>query len=441
MMATGTELLRATIFHTPRNPFELAIHDPAGLVCHQDGALLIRAGRIVSCGTYDALHAEDPAAATTDWRAGFLVPGFVDTHVHFPQLRIIGAMGRSLLDWLESVALPEEARMADVLYAADTARQFLRALVSHGTTTALVFGAHFASATAQLFEAAASSGLRIVSGLVLSDRHLRPELHQTPEQAYRESTQLIERYHKRSRLLYAVTPRFALSTSDAMLEVCQQLLTERPDVMLQTHVNESIAELAELARLFPWAKDYLAIYDRYKLTTNRSVMAHNIHATGHELERMASAGTAVAHCPASNAVLGSGVFPMARHIRAGVTCALGTDVGGGVGFGMMKEGLHAYLTQRLAAGGEPLDAARLLYLTTLAGAKALGLADEIGDFCDGKAADFVYLRPPDDSALASAVRHADSPAQALSSLFTMAGAESVREVRIGGDVVYRADQP
>jgi guanine deaminase len=211
--------------------------------------------------------------------------------------------------------------------------------------------------------------------------------------------------------------------------------------MLQTHVNESVAELAELSRLFPWAMDYLAIYERYELTTNRSVMAHNIHATDHELERMAAAGTAVAHCPASNAVLGSGVFPMARHIRAGVTCSLGTDVGGGVGFGMMKEGLHAYLMQRLAPAGEPLDAARLLYLTTLAGAKALGLDAETGDFRDGKAADLVYLRPPDDSALASAVRHADSPMQALSSLFTMAGTESVREVRVGGDVVYRAEQP
>jgi guanine deaminase len=440
-MPAGTELLRATIFHTPHNPFQLDINDPHGLVCHQDGGLLIRDGRIASCGDFETLRAANPGVATLDWRAGFLVPGFIDTHVHFPQLRIIGALGRSLLDWLECVALPEEARMADVLYAADTARQFLRALASHGTTTALVFGAHFASATAQLFEAAASSGLRIVSGLVLSDRLLLPELHQTPQQAYRESTQLIDRYHKRGRLSYAVTPRFALSTSDVMLEVCQQLMTEHSDVMLQTHVNESVPELTELARLFPWATDYLSIYDRYKLTTSRSVMAHNIHATEHELERMAAAGTAVAHCPASNAVLGSGVFPMARHIRAGVTCALGTDVGGGVGFGMLKEGLHAYLMQRLAPAGEPLDAARLLYLTTLAGAKALGLDAEIGDFREGKSADFVYLRPPADGALAGAVRHADSAMQALSSLFTMAGAESVREVRVAGDAVYRAEQP
>ena len=435
----NAELLRGTIFHTPASPFDLDISDPRALVCHEDGGLLVRDGRIAACGDYETVRAADPGAGTTDWRGGFLLPGFIDTHVHFPQLRIIGALGRPLLDWLEYVALPEEVRMSDVTYAAETARRFLRALASHGTTTALVFGAHFATATAELFEAASASGLRIVSGLVVSDRLLRPELHHAPEQAYRESEQLIERYHKRGRLLYAVTPRFALSTTESMLEVCQQLLVDHHDVRLQTHINENTAEAAEVARLFPWAKDYLAIYERYGLTTARSVMAHNVHTTNSELERLAAAGTAVAHCPGSNAALGSGIFPLARHLEAGVTCALGTDVGGGIGFGMMKEGLQAYLMQRLAPVPKPLDAARLLYLTTLAGAEALGLDTHIGDFRAGKAADFVYLRPPTDSVLGSVVRHADSPTQALSSLFTMAGAESVREVRVEGDVVYRLE--
>ena len=440
MTGDGPQLFRAAIFHTPENPFNLDRGDARALVCYEDGGLLIDEGGILASGDYDVVRAAHPSAATTDWRGGFLLPGFVDTHIHFPQLRIIGALGRTLLDWLEHVALPEEVRMSGVSYAADTARQFLRALSSHGTTTALVFGAHFASATAELFEAAAASGLRIVSGLVLSDRLLRPELHHTPEQAYRESEQLIERYHKRGRLLYAVTPRFAFSTTEAMLEVCQQLLAAHKDVRMQTHINENLAEVAELAKLFPWAKDYLAVYDRYGLTTERSVMAHSIHTTDGELERMAAAGTAVAHCPGSNAALGSGTFPLARHIEASVRCALGTDVGGGIGFGMMKEALHAYLIQRLAPDPYVLDAARLLYLITLAGAEALDLDDEIGDFRPGKSADFVYLKPPRDSVLASVVRHADTPNQALASLFTMAGAESVCEVRVAGDIVYRAEQ-
>ncbi len=430
------ELFRATIFHTPENPFLRDISDPRALVCHEDGGLLVSGGRIAACGEYVAVRTANPGATTIDWRGGFLLPGFIDAHVHFPQLRILGAMGRTLLDWLEHVALPEEARMADARYAADTARRFLRALASHGTTTALVVGAHFPGAMAQLFEGAAASGLRIVSGLVLSDRLLRPDLHLTAEQAYRESTLLIERYHKRGRLLYAVTPRFAVSTSEAVLEVCQQLMGEHRDVRLQTHINENQGEIAEIGRLFPWASDYLAVYERYHLSGDRSVMAHNVHTTPSQLDRLASAGTAVAHCPGSNAALGSGCFPLARHIDAGVTCSLGTDVGGGLGFGMLKEGLQAYLMQRLASDPMPLDAARLLYLTTLAGAKALGLEEDIGDFREGRAADFVYLRPPADSVLESVVRHAESPSQALASLFTLAGSESVREVRVEGQTVF-----
>jgi guanine deaminase len=437
--AAKPELLRATICHTPASPFDFDLSDPGSLACHEDGGLLIHKGRIAACGDYASVQAANPGAETRDWRGSFILPGFIDTHVHFPQLRIIGALGHTLLDWLEYVAIPEEMRMADVAYAADTARRFLSGLAAHGTTTALVFGAHFAAATAELFEAASVSGLRIVSGLVVSDRLLRPELHHTPELAYRESLQLIERYHKRGRLLYAVTPRFAVSTSESMLEVCQQLLAEHHDVRFQTHINENTAEVAGLGRLFPWAPDYLAIYERYKLSGARSVMAHNVHATMSEIERLAAAGTSVAHCPGSNAALGSGIFPLRRHVEAGVTCSLGTDVGGGLGLGMMKEGLQAYLMQRLAPDPKPLDAARLLYLTTLSGAKALGLDGEIGDFKAGKAADFVQLRPPADSVLDAVVRRADNPRQALASLFMMAGTESVREVRVEGESVYRSD--
>ena len=433
------QLFRATIFHTPENPFPLDISDPSALTCFEDGGLLVDKGRVISCGQYAAIRDAHPGVATVDWRGGFILPGLVDAHVHFPQVRIIGALGRTLLDWLDAVALPEEARMADRGYAAETARLFVHALASHGTTTALVFGAHFADATAELFEAAAASGLRVASGMVLSDRRLRPELHVSADRAYRDSTMLIERYHKRGRLLYAVTPRFAYSTTESMLEVCQQLMADHPDVLLQTHINENRAEIGELARLFPWARDYLAIYERYRLSGARSVMAHNIHATSSEIARLADAGTAVAHCPASNAALGSGYFPLRRHVDAGVTCALGTDVGGGLGFGVLKEGLHAYLMQRLAPDPKVLDAARLLYLSTRAGAEALGLDMEIGDFRPGKAADFVYLLPPARSVLEAAVRHAAEPAQALASLFTLAGAESVREVRVEGDIVFAMD--
>jgi guanine deaminase len=433
------QLFRATIFHTPANPFLSEIGAAHALVCHEDGGLLVDEGRVLACGEYSAIRRANPSASTVDWRGGFILPGFVDAHVHFPQVRIVGAMGRTLLDWLDAVALPEEARMADRQYAADTARLFLHALVSHGTTTALVFGSHSAEATAELFDAAAASGLRIASGLVLSDRLLRPDLHTTSERAHRESTMLIERYHNNGRLLYAVTPRFAYSTTEAMLDVCQQLMAEHPDVRLQTHINENTAEISEVAKLYPWAADYLAIYERYHLTGKRSVMAHNVHATPSEIGRLADARTAVAHCPGSNAALGSGFFPLRRHVSAGVTCALGTDVGGGVGFGLLKEGLQAYLMQRLAPDPLDLDAARLLYMATYAGAEALGLQAEIGDFKIGKAADFVHLRPPAGGVLEASVRHAAGAEQSLAALFMLGGAESVREVRVEGDIVFTAE--
>ena len=201
------EILRAPLFHTPRNPFVEA----NALESHADGALLIQGGKIAACGDYDSIRKAHPDASITDWRGGFLLPGFVDTHIHFPQLRVLGGLGKELLAWLDEFALPEEARMADLSYACETARQFVHAMTSNGTTTALVFGAHFAPATAALFEAADIEGLRVVSGMVLSDRLLRPELHQTPASAHRDSTELIKRFHGRGRLSYAVTPRFARS--------------------------------------------------------------------------------------------------------------------------------------------------------------------------------------------------------------------------------------
>jgi guanine deaminase len=427
------ELFRAAIFHTPDNPF---LADARALVHHADGGLLVDHGRVIACGDYQQIRRESASAQTIDWRGGVILPGLIDAHVHYPQVRLIGALGRSLLDWLDAVALPEEARMADQAYASASARLFLRALASHGTTTALVFGAHFPAAMTAFFDAASVSGLRIVSGLVVSDRLLRPELHTSPDRAYRESSILIGRYHGRGRLGYAVTPRFAYSTTEAMLEVCRQLMTEHDDVLLHTHINESPQEVAELKRLFTGAADYLSVYERFGLIGPRAVMAHNVHATSSEIQRLAVSRTAVAHCPGSNAALGSGCFPMRRHVAAGVTCALGTDVGGGLGFGMLKEGLHAYLMQRLAPDPVVLHPAHLLYLATRAGADALRLGDEVGDFQPGKAGDFVHFRPPEGSVLEAAIARAETPEDALGALFTIGGPESVREVRVGGDVVF-----
>ena len=426
------EILRASIFHTPANPFEGA----TGMVSFKDGGLAIHQGRIAGCGDYADISAAHPRASVCDLRGGFILPGLIDTHVHFPQARILGGLGYSLLDWLTELTLPEEARLADPGYAAIIAREFVHGLVSHGTTTALVFGSHFRSATASLFETAQQVGIRIFSGLVLSDRGLLPELHQTPEEAYRDSQELIERFQGNTLLGYAVMPRFALSTNESMLEVCRALCLEYPGVRFTTHINESVKEVDEVRRIFPWSTDYLSVYERFGLISRRSVLAHNIHASDGELCRLALARASVAHCPSSNAALGSGIFSMGRHLDAGVHFALGTDVGAGSGFGVLKEALQAYLLQRVAPEPTSLTSGQMLYLSTRAGAEALDLEDETGDLEPGKSADFIFLRPPEGSVLSSIVKHVDEPERILSTLFTLAGAETIREVRVGGDVVF-----
>lgn len=424
----ATVIVRAQIFHTPGNPFVT----PTALQAIADGAVAIRDGRIAASGEYGAVRRLAPRARAIDIRPGLLLPGFVDTHVHYPQAWAIGGMGLRLLDWLRLHALPEEARLASPDYARRIARGFLARLLANGTTTALVFGAHFPAAQEILFQEAAPLGIRLISGLALADRGLPPEFLQAPEAAYASSLALIRRWHGCGPLRYAVAPRFALSASEDLLKVAGALLRDVPGLFLQTHLNETPEEVREARALFPWAADYLAIYERHGLVGPRAVFAHNVHATDGELERLAATGAAVAHCPSSNAFLGSGLFPLRRHRHYGVRVALGSDVAGGTGFSLLKEGLMAYVTQMLRPDGYLAGPEHLLYLATRAGAEALGLEAEIGDLSAGKWADLVVIRPAAGSTLGAALAHASSERSALGVLFTLGGERDIAEVYVGG---------
>jgi guanine deaminase len=427
-----TTIVRAQVAHTPHSPFD----GESALEAFPDGALAFAEGRILACGEFRAVREAHPEAAVVDARDAFLLPGFVDCHVHYPQVRVIGALGLELLDWLRERSLPEEARLADTAYATEVAERFVRGLASNGTTTALVFGSHFEAAQEAMFAAAARSGLRITSGLVVSDRELLPSLEISPRAASELSRGLIERWHGRGRLRYSVSPRFSVSCSEAMLEVCGDLGAAADGVLVTSHLNETPAEIARVAELFPWARDYLATYERYGLVGARSVFAHDVHVGNEELRRLTEAGAAVAHCPSSNAFLGSGLFSLRRHLDAGVRVGLGTDVGAGTGLSMLKEGLMAYQGQMLTPDGYRLGPAHLLYLATAAGARALGLSDEVGDLTPGKRADFVLVRPPDGSTLATVLERSDDMEAALGAVFTLAREESVVEVWVEGAVVW-----
>ena len=309
-----------------------------------------------------------------DLREGLVLPGFVDTHVHFPQVRAIGGLGMPLLDWLEKCALPEEARLADASYAASVATDFVSGLARAGTTTALVFGSHFAGAVDALFTEATRVGLRVTSGLVLSDRILREDLFTTPERAYAEGLELAKRWHGQGRTRYAVTPRFSLSCTEPMLESAGALLAEVDDLWFTSHLNENVEEIEGVRQLF--GCDYTTSYERAGLLGPRSVFAHNVHPTAARALQLARHGAAVAHCPTSNAALGSGLFQLGSHLALGVRVALGSDVGAGTGFSLFKEGLQAYFVQQLLGReGHRLSAAHLLWLATGAGAEVLGLSD------------------------------------------------------------------
>jgi guanine deaminase len=431
-----TTIVRAQVAHTPRDPFVSG----GALETFPDGAVAFSDGRILACDAFADVRAGHPEAEVLDARDTILLPGFVDTHVHYPQIRVIGAMGLELLDWLRLRSLPEEARLADVAYAAGVAARFVRVLVRNGTTTALAFGSHFPGAQEALFAAASEAGLRLFSGLVMSDRGLRPELEVGVETAVEASQDLIDRWHGRGLIRYAVTPRFAVSCSEEMLAAAGDLSRASDGVLLTTHLNENRAEIDLVGELFPWARDYLETYERYGLVGDKSVFAHNVHVSDDELNRLARAGAAVAHCPSSNAFLGSGVCPLRRHVERGVRVALGSDVGAGTGPSIVKEGLMAYHGQMISDDGIRLGPAHLLWLATRAGALALGLGDEVGDLAPGKSADFVLLRAPEDSTLQAVLEGSESVEAALGALFTLAREESVVETRVAGRVVWPGSQ-
>lgn len=421
-------IFRGTFLDTPQDPFLGGL-----LRAQQDGGVLVTDGVIVERDSYEALRLRHRDEEVVDLSGGLVLPGFVDTHVHFPQVRMIGALGMPLLNWLELRALPEEARLADIDYARQIATEFVGGLVAAGTTTALVFGAHFASAVDALFTEADKVGLRVTSGLVVSDRILRPDLLTPAATAYDEGRALAERWHGVRRNRFAVIPRFSLSCTESLLDSCAALLGDVQGAWFTTHVNENVAEIATVSKLFDGCDDYLATYHRHGLVTSRGVFAHNVHASPGELDLLAGQGAAVAHCPTSNSALGSGLFPLREHVDHGVRVAIGSDVGAGTGFSLFKEGLQAYFMQQLLGErGLPLTPAHLLHLTTSAGAAALGMGDQVGDFEAGKQFDALWLRPVAGSTLDVCLRHAEGAEDALAKAFALGTPADVESTWVAG---------
>ena len=382
------QAFRASIFHCLGDPGPYAERSAVEYI--EDGLLVIEDGVIARHGPAEELLSSlADGMPLEDLSGKLIVPGLIDCHVHYSQLDIIASYGEQLLDWLNRYAYPAEARFADADHARSVADFFLDELLQNGTTTALVFATVFPQSVDAIFAAAEERNMRLIAGKVLMDRLCPEELRDDAETGYRDSKALIERWHGKGRLGYAITPRFALTSTEEQLGAAGRLAAEYPDTWIHTHLAETQDEVDQIAKQFPWSRSYLDVYDHFGLVRSRSMFAHCLHLDDADRTLMAENNAAGAFCPTSNLFLGSGLFDLQSMVDAGINVGLATDVGGGTSLSLLRTMNEAYKILHLQA--QSLPASRALYLATLGAAEALGLDDCIGNFATGKEADFIVL--------------------------------------------------
>lgn len=429
-----TRAYRASILHCVADPSG----SDAAVESFDDGLLLVRDGRIEELGpAAELLRRTGADVPVTDYTGGLLVPGLIDCHVHYPQVDMIASWGEQLLEWLQTYAYPAERRYADPDYARAAAEFFADELLRNGTTTALVFASVHPCSVDAMFEAAQRRNMRLMTGKVAMDTGCPADLRDTPETAYLDSRELIERWHGVGRLGYAITPRFALTSTPGQLAALGRLAAEYPDVHVHTHLAENRDEIDAVARGHPGSRSYLDAYGRHGLLRERSVFAHCIHLDDADRRQLADGGGSIAFCPGSNLFLGSGLFDLGAADRAGIPTGIGSDVGGGTSLSLLQNLGDAYKVLQLE--GQSLSPWKALYLATLGAARALRLDDRVGNFARGREADFVVLDP--DATPLMARRNARSRllAERLFALFTLGGADAVTATYVAGECAFRRD--
>ncbi len=409
----------------------------------EDGLLVIENGKIKDFGTYEQLQEKYAGIDAIAYPDKLIMPGFIDTHIHYPQTAMVAAYGEQLLEWLSKYTFPTEAKFKDKNYAAEIATVFLDELLKNGTTTALVFAAVFPESVDAFFEEAERRNLRMIAGKVMMNRNAPDFLLDTAQSSYDETKVLIEKWHQKGRLLYAVTPRFAITSTDEQLDLAGKLLSEFPDVYLHTHLSENVNEVQFVAKLFPNSKGYLDVYDQTGLVKEKSIFAHGVQLTDQEFKRLSETKSAISFCPTSNLFLGSGLFKLhqAKSIETPVKVGLGTDIGAGTSFSLLQTANEAYKVVQLQ--GEKLSSFKALFLATLGGARALSLEDKLGNFEIGKEADFIVLDPKATPAMA--LRNADFPVKTLEdiadkafAIMIMGDDRAIEATYIMGEIAYQS---
>lgn len=437
-----TSLPRPTALRGPAltfkgNPF--IDGDEAAMHYEADALIVMQDGLITAFGDYAELKDSLGDVAVTHYPDGLIMPGFIDAHVHYPQTPIIGSYGARLIDWLNTYTFVEEQQFRNADYAEEVARVFLRETLRAGTTTAAVYCTVHPESVNGFFTAAQETGQRMIAGKVLMDRNAPAGLLDTAQSAYDDSLDLIGRWHNCGRLMYAITPRFAPTSSPAQLEAAAALWSKHNDVYMQTHTSENIEELAWVKELYPRHDSYVAVYADYGLLGPRAIFGHAIHMDAREWELLAESDSSVVHCPTSNTFLGSGFFDMRRACapsagQAAVRTGLATDVGGGTSLSMMRTMGEAYKVGQFA--GFSLSAPKAFWLATAGSARALHLDDKIGSIAVGMEADLQVLNLRSTPLLDFRMQHCDTLTEALFVQMTMADERATQAVYVAGELKH-----
>lgn len=399
-----------------------------------EGALVIEKGKIKALGNAQEIAKLYPEASVTDYGKKLIVPGLIDTHLHFPQTEMIASFGEQLIDWLNKYTFPTERKFENPEYSQRIAEFFLKQLWMNGTTSAAVYATVHKNSADALFSAAHQNNMQLLTGKVCMDRHCPDYLQDTPTSAQQDSADLIAKWHNTGRQKYAITPRFAPTSTDKQMTMLGELMGNYSDVYLQTHLNENRNEIAWVKELYPESKHYLDVYDSFGMVTERSIFGHCIHMLDDEWRLMADRGAIVSWCPRSNNFLGSGLYNLDLANDKGIKTTLATDVGGGDSFSMLRTLGEAYKVSQLQ--NITLGSLSGLYLMTQGTAEILGLP-EIGNLNTGTYADFVVLDPHFNELSALRLADSDDPSDILFALSMLADERTTSATWIAGEIVWK----
>lgn len=432
LVTAKTTAIRASFLHFTQDPAK--VENIAHSYQHiPDGLMVINDGKIKSLKPFNQKEA-DLYTDIQDKRGKLIIPGFIDTHIHYPQTQMIASYGEQLLEWLDTYTFPTEKQFADKSHAQKISKFFINELLKNGTTSALVFGTVHPQSVDALFEEAQKIDMRLIAGKVMMDRNAPDYLLDTAQSSYDESKALIDKWHNKGRLQYAITPRFAPTSTPEQLRLAGELKAQYPSVYIHTHLSENKNEIEWVKSLFPEQDGYFDVYEHYGLVGNKSIFAHAIHLTEKEWSSFSRTDSVISFCPTSNLFLGSGLFDLTKAEQHNVRVGLGTDVGAGTSFSQLQSLNEAYKIMQLQ--GKKLSAFKGLYLATLGSAESLSIDDKVGNFVTGKEADFVVLNWAATDLQKLRHEHSTTLSDKLFALMMLGDDRNIDSTYVAGKLVY-----